>query len=96
LTKNKARQGNLPVIIVELDKVLGNISCDPTVPNLIPFTPFRHKRNLTHNGRAYNRVQYPLVPAQATTLHRAQGITAHYGAVLRPQAFPGTYVVFFE
>ena len=90
LSTNGSRQGNLPVIMVQMDKVLGNISCDPGVPNLIPFTQVAHMRDLEHGGRSYHRSQYPLVPAQATTLHRAQGLTAHYGAVLRPQQYPGT------
>lgn len=90
LSLDATRQGNLPVIMVVMDKVLGDITCDPAVPNLVPFTQVAHLRDLEHGGRAYHRSQYPLVPAQATTLHRAQGLTAHYGAVLRPQKYPGT------
>ena len=82
---NKTRNQNLPVVLVQMDKVVNNISCKDELPNVIPFLPIEHLRGLHHEGKTYYRKQYPLVPAQATTFHRAQGQTALYGIVMAPE-----------
>ena len=83
---NKTRNQNLPVVLVRMDKVVNNLSCDNNMPNVIPFLPIEHPRDIQHEGKTYHRKQYPLVPAQATTFHRAQGQTALYGIVMDPES----------
>ena len=88
LSLNAIRNRNLPVVLVKMDKVINDISCVKDIPNVIPFVPIEHTRNLMPDkvtNRAFHRIQYPLVPAQATTLHRAQGQTAQYGIVMSPE-----------
>ena len=82
---NKTRNQNLPVVMVRMDKVINNISCEDHTPNVIPFLPMEHLAGLQHEGKTYHRKQYPLIPAQATTFHRAQGQTALYGIVMAPE-----------
>ena len=85
LALDKKRAEKRPVVLVQMDNVKGGISCDPTVPNLVPFVPVLHGSDIKHGNGTWHRSQYPLVPAQATTLHKAQGLTAHFGAVMEPE-----------
>jgi hypothetical protein len=78
------RQDNTPVILVQMDKLRKPISCISDVPNVIPFVQETHHVAILVRGMTYYRCQYPLLPAQATTMHKSQGLTAKYGAVFQP------------
>jgi hypothetical protein len=82
------------IIFVQMDKMaLSNklnkngerleYSCCDVVERLVPFAmkPSCVIINLPGIGK-YRRFQYPLLPAQACTIHKSQGMTAHNGLVL--------------
>jgi hypothetical protein len=72
--------------------VAGRYSVSKTIPRLIPITA--QPSRCTVSGTSFLRWQLPLAPAHARTIHSAQGVTAHYGAVVDPgsKSFAGDYV----
>ena len=88
-------QRNGVIIFVQMDKMaLTNklvnqhgeripYSCSDTVERLVPFAMKASNVviNLPAIGK-YRQFQYPLLPAQACTIHKSQGMTAHKGLVL--------------
>jgi PIF1-like helicase len=78
------RQDNVPVVLVKMDKLRKDISCVAGESRIIPFCQETHQVPITVRGNTYYRCQYPLLPAQATTMHKSQGLTASYGAVFQP------------
>jgi|Transcript_4311 ATP-dependent exoDNAse (exonuclease V) alpha subunit len=58
-----------------------SFSLSSTIPNLVPIVPVTDSRALM--GK-YLRTQLPLQPAFASTVHKAQGVTAKYGIVFSP------------
>jgi hypothetical protein len=82
------RQDNVPVILVKLDRLKKDISCEPGISNVVPFCQETHQVPIPVRGKTYYRCQYPLLPAQATTMHKSQGLTASYGGVFQPNKTP--------
>jgi hypothetical protein len=91
------RDSEYPIIFVQMDKVsidhhkqskMDNsacsleYSCDNSVERLLPFTLEPCKFTVSHQNKKYVRYQYCLLPANASTAHKAQGMTAHKGTVL--------------
>lgn len=76
----------IPIVLVQMDQDLGDLTCVPGVRNVIPIT----SRSYTKNK--FTRIQLPLLPAHASTIHSAQGLTAEFGVVLQPsQGRPFAY-----
>ena len=77
----------IPIVFAQIDDVAIDpttnrpFSCDPTIPNLIPFVA--HPSHTKICGRYY-RWQLPLKIAHCRTIHKAQGLTAHHGVVFQP------------
>jgi hypothetical protein len=83
-----------PIIYVQMDKlsidpkksnanlVNTQYSCDDDIPCLMPFSPLISDLSIKFENHKYYRHQYPLMPANATTAHKSQGITAFNGTVL--------------
>jgi hypothetical protein len=71
----------IPTVFVQMD-IESEYSIDKNVRNIIPFVAVatQDEKYLKH----YHRWQLPLEPAFACTTHKMQGITAKYGAVIRP------------
>jgi len=76
----------IPIVLVQMDQDLGVLTCIPGVRNVIPIT------SRTYSKMHYTRIQLPLLPAHASTIHSAQGLTAEFGVVLQPsKAKPFAY-----
>lgn len=69
----------IPIVFVKMDLDIG-YTVD-VLPNVLPFTAIQDDIKAMH---AYHRMYMPLLPAQATTTHKAQGTTAHDGVVAFP------------
>lgn len=68
----------IPIVLVQMDQDMGTLTCVPGVRNVIPITTKTYTRNKV------SRIQLPLLPAHASTIHSAQGLTAEFGVVLQP------------
>jgi hypothetical protein len=68
----------IPIVFVRMDIDIG-YSVDKEI--VLPFTMMKDNRKIL---KKYHRWYMPLVPAQATTTHKAQGTTAHQGVVAFP------------
>jgi hypothetical protein len=79
LLKAAAKNREHPIVFVQMD-VDNGYSIFPDVPALIPFAAVIDDNKIL---RHYVRLQLPLVPAHAITVHKCQGLTAHFGAVLQ-------------
>jgi hypothetical protein len=79
LLQAAAKNREHPIVFVQMD-VDNGYSIFPDVPALIPFAAVVDDNKIQ---RQYVRLQLPLVPAHAITVHKCQGLTAHFGAVLQ-------------
>lgn len=68
----------IPIVLVKMDENV-NHSCLPDTPNVVPI-----KAEATDLCKGVNRLQLPLVPAHACTIHSVQGLTAENGIALLP------------
>lgn len=68
----------IPIVLVQLDEDV-NYSCVNNMPNVVPITAVA-----SHACKGVNRLQLPLVPAHACTVHSVQGLTALHGIVIQP------------
>jgi hypothetical protein len=71
----------IPIVFVKMDVDIG-YTVD-VQPNVLPFTAIQDD---TKAMKLYHRMYMPLLAAQATTTHKAQGTTAHNGVVAFPSA----------
>ncbi|MEL6196143.1 MAG: AAA family ATPase [Myxococcota bacterium] len=71
----------IPIVLVRMEDHYTGPSCIVGEPNVVPFyaTPSRDRVL----GK-YHRVQLPLEPAHARTIHKAQGLTASHGVIVVP------------
>lgn len=80
--------------------VLMDSELDESKPTLFPsafehmrgvvaFSAIKQDNDITLKSGKFSRFQLPLVPAFATTYHKAQGVTAHHGLVMKPPAIRG-------
>ena len=67
---NSPEQPQLPLVLVQFDKYAGP-SCHPILPRVVPI--YATTSIIVYNGEKYSREQVPLEPANATTVHQAQG-----------------------
>ena len=72
----------IPTVFVKMDKD-SVYTVSTTQANVITFTAQCNIERRYLQGN-YQRWQLPLVPASATTVHKAQGTTAKSGVVFRP------------
>lgn len=56
-----------------------NYSCIAELPNVIPISAVS-----SYACKGVNRIQLPLVPAHACTIHSVQGLTAMHGVAIQP------------
>ena len=75
LAMDGPRQNNRPVVIVKMDRIKNDITCLPGESSLVSFVPITHYSDIKTHGYTYHRVQYPLAPAQATTMHKVPTLT---------------------
>ena len=90
------QQRDTPVIFVQMDKMelqpptlnsdgslapSRQISCSTTIDRLVPFVQST-ATTVESYGSKYTRIQYPIEPANASTCHKCQGITAAHGVVI--------------
>jgi hypothetical protein len=90
-------ESEYPIIFVKMDKIsidhhkLSNpnaanasnqYTCDNSVEGLLPFTLEPCTYAVSYKNKKYIRYQYCLLPANATTAHKSQGMNAHVGTVL--------------
>lgn len=68
----------IPIVYVRLDATI-NFSILPNIPNVIPVVA-----QSTYMENKISRIQVPLLPAHAVTVHSCQGMTAKHGIVLLP------------
>ena len=65
---------NVPIVLFQMDEQFWKEdweSCSPSVPRLIPICP----NTPSSLGHGFNIAQLPLVPADAITTHKLQGLT---------------------
>ena len=79
----------IPIVLVRMEDHYTGPSCIVGEPNVVPFyaTPSRDRVL----GK-YHRVQLPLEPAHARTIHKAQGLTASHGVIVVPGANAPTHL----
>lgn len=68
----------IPIVLVQLDETV-NYSCLSDLPNVVPIVAKTWKVR-----KKVNRLQLPLIAAQACTIHSVQGLTAVHGVTLQP------------
>lgn len=68
----------IPIVLVKMDAALSH-SCLSDIPNVVPISA-----ETSSIGEGTNRIQLPLFPAHASTIHSVQGLTAEHGIVLTP------------
>jgi ATP-dependent DNA helicase PIF1 len=61
------------VFVLFDDKASGSLFQDPNRDNAVRLE--EHSQEFTHAGRFINRTQFPLIPAWAVTIHKAQGMS---------------------
>jgi hypothetical protein len=85
-------QREIPVVLVQMDGDDASFpySCSTSVPRLVPITAIQSPGLVCGE---YNRLQLPILPAEARTGHSIQGLTAHHGVVVQPGStfFAGDY-----
>ncbi len=69
----------IPIVLVQMDQELG-FTCLPGVKNVVPISAKAYYKG------GFSRIQLPIIPAHASTIHSAQGLTAEFGVVLQPSA----------
>jgi hypothetical protein len=78
-------QPQLPLVLVQFDKkYYTGESCHPTLPRVVPIYP--KTSTIDYNGEKYVREQLPLEPANASTVHQAQGTSAEEHVMCPPGA----------
>ena len=78
-------QPQLPLVLVQFDKkYYSGESCHPTLPRVVPIYP--KTSTIDYNGEKYVREQLPLEPANASTVHQAQGTSAEDHVMCPPGA----------
>ena len=84
-----------PIIYVQMDHIakIGGveISCSDNIDRLIPFAMQDSIASTTVGGTYWHRKQYQIAPANAITVHRAQGCTAKCGAVIKLRYLNGLF-----
>jgi hypothetical protein len=94
----------IPIVLVQMDgdEATFPYSCVVGVPRIIPMVAVQSQRGVDvqvemddHSVRRfkYNRLQLPILPAEARTAHSVQGYTAKDGVVVDPGSnfFAGDY-----
>jgi hypothetical protein len=79
-TSHTLNDREIPIIFVRMDVDIG-YTVDKHIPNVIPFSAIADTIMI---NKSYFRMFMPLIPAQATTTHKAQGTTALNGVVAFP------------
>ena len=83
LSMDGQRQNNKPVVIVKMDRVKNDITCIVGESSLVSFVPIAHKSDIKTGGYTFHRVQYPLAPAQATTMHKVSLTLVEYYTIIQ-------------
>ncbi len=69
-----------------MDQNIG-FSISPLIPNLIPISEVSSESKIKNE---YFRFQLPLDMAHCSTTHKRQGVTAKFGAVIKPTDYDRT------
>ena len=78
-------QPQVPMVLVQFDeRYYSGESCHPSIPCVVPIYP--KTSTIEHNGQKYAREQLPLEPANASTVHQAQGTSAKEHVMCPPGA----------
>ena len=78
-------QPQLPLVFVQFDaKYYNGPSCHPTLPRVVPI--YATTCNIEYNNERYVREQLPLRPANACTVHLAQGTSTKQHVMCPPGA----------
>jgi hypothetical protein len=80
-----SQQPQLPLVLVQFDaKYYHGETCHPSRPRVVPV--YCTTCTIEYNGEKYTRAQLPLSPANASTVHQAQGSNAEQHVMCPPGA----------